>query len=361
MKKPSYLILLILYVIVLCVIVLLLHTILDRRSNESVYFEGYVHSISLPEADTISIPLLSSLHLRGFDAEISQINSGILETGREKIKIPGPSISITVNDKRNTDPVSILASPGGKLGDGSVLTIPAGSRIGGDLPNGDAGIIMIGTPRGKAASLRLQTEELRLPELNRLIPKLEFSESLRNNESFSLDIIPSGGRLIKAEFTSLEDSNAKTARLYLRDKEKAFIPGRETIMFSQQGLLTLTGSIDPILKVDALDAPGQPKGLPLEIKMQTTEAIVSFTALDLNEQKTSWMLKLKIKAEASSLLVENHELVQTRFEKIMNGKMSEKSIWGIGVLALTFVIVSFFKKAIERIVDEVLARKEKRQ
>ncbi|WP_315823880.1 hypothetical protein [Paraflavitalea speifideaquila] len=283
-----------------------------------------------------------------------------MSAGKSSLALSNKELEISVNKVRHTDQTSLIAEVAGKTGEGNFLILPEGTLLSGCLMDqSNMPALEINTKKNLYAEIKVVSEQVNFKELNRLIIQdKQVIEKFSKEETFRLQVKPSGNRLVNAQFIAQPDTLPKKSVLYFNPKlpSQNITPKHTLVDFDipTDSVFTINSCINPIIKIEGLDAPNQPKDMPIMVKIKSGGCKFAITGFDFNNEAKFWQLKLVGSGKASSILVENQELIPTQFDKIISGSLARTGLWFLVLSAVAAIIVTFFKRAIENLAEYFL-------
>ncbi|MFT3705203.1 MAG: hypothetical protein QM802_22745 [Agriterribacter sp.] len=342
------------FLIILSIIVVVIYLALNYRSTQKIYIAGTCERFQLPNNDTCALPKLFGIHARGFDIDINAIEKANLSSGKDALTISQHTLKIQMNPSRASDQGSLLAEFTGQMGDNSILTIPKNTLITGKTvdPSQNPAFTFI-IPRNNDAQLHVATEALKFTELNRLIvTQPDVPARFGQYETLQLNLVAQKSKLIQVTLNSQRDSLEKIIDIKLA-KGLTFTTARPLLAIScpANNIMELINVLNPTLKIDGFDAERQPKDMPLHVLLNSDSVRLLVTDIEINKQERKWYFRIILEGMTHSILVENHELVETEFDKIVYGPPSKKGIWGLVLLAITTILVAIFKRLLDNLLE----------
>lgn len=366
-KRPTPWVTPLSYILGILIVVLLGSWLLSGRPSKRLDLVGTCNEVSLPSSQQMRLPNFDSLHLRGFDGSLSNMQSFKLKTpSRTDVwEVQATELRLAVNPERATEQPSLQLTTKGSRGFESFIVFPPGTSLKGGIINPDFGPILTASlPDTDEGEINVKAEEIILPEVNRMQALgIDAPNWIKGSETFSFEPVSNGYQLINAHFTVIKAFANRLPQVNFRfPKESVSSELYKTQELSEpiklsNSQLKLARCIDPIIKLNEQDVPRQPKQIHYDIVLSTTELHLNSLRLvpaEHDQASDSWKLQLALAGTVRSLHVGETELVPTRLEDIFSGSLAQTGGVGLAAVLVVFGIALLLRRAYEGLFETLM-------
>jgi hypothetical protein len=356
-KRKRYLVLSVGTLLILGILIYLLFLCFNHRVAQNIYFSGTCQGFRIPQKDSFQFPPFSRLNAHGFDVQLSTLEKAIVSTGKSTVALSNKELEISANKATQTGQTSLLAELSGRAGEKARLLLPEGTLLSGSLMDQtNLPALEMNTGKGLYTAIQVESEQINFKELNKLIIQDKtVMEKFGKEASFRLQLKPPVNRLVNAQFTAQADTLPRKSVLYFNPA----IPSQNitpkhvlvNVDVPTDSVINIYSCINPLIKIQGMDAPNQPKDMPVMVSIRSSGCQFAVTGFTPNNEERSWQLKLVGSGKVSSILVENQELIPTEFDKLVSGSWAKTGLWIIILGVASFILAALFKKIIENLIE----------